>query len=122
MHATTRASHDDDAHSSAGWASSLSCSPWLVGTAGATTPLRSLRGFSHIRQLVRSPGQPVSALDLVGAGTGVVAESGLGDLLDRQALIEYRQRLKELDHELAEAEHWADTGRLTRSAPSETRS
>jgi len=85
---------------------------WLVGTAGAATPLRSLRGFSYIRQLVGSPGQPVSALDLVGAGTGVVAESGVGDLLDRQALTEYRQRLKELDHELAEAEHWADTGRL----------
>ncbi len=54
----------------------------------------------------------MSALDLVRAGTGVVAESGLGDLLDRQALTEYRQRLKELDHELAEAENWADTGRL----------
>ena len=45
----------------------------------------------------------MSALDLVGAGTGVVAESDLGDLLDRQALTEHRQRLKELDHELAEA-------------------
>ncbi len=64
----------------------------------------------------------MSALDLVGAGTGVVAESGVGDLLDRQALTEYRQRLKELDDELAEDEHWAYTGRLTRSAPSETRS
>jgi hypothetical protein len=85
---------------------------WLVGTAGATTPLRSLRGFNYLRELLRRPGQPVSALDLVGAGTGVVAESGLGELVDRQALTEYRQRLKELDTDLAEAEDWADTGRL----------
>jgi hypothetical protein len=70
---------------------------WLVGAAGTPVPLRSLRGFGYLRELLRRPGQPVSALDLVGAGTGVVAESGLGDLLDRQALTEYRQRLKELD-------------------------
>jgi hypothetical protein len=71
-----------------------------------------LRGFGYLRELLRRPGRPVTALDLVGAGTGVAAESGLGVLLDRQALTAYRQRIRDLDHELNEAEEWADLGRL----------
>lgn len=90
----------------------LSGGLWLIGTDRATTPLRALRGFGYLRELLRRPGQPVTALDLVGAGTGVAAESGLGALLDKQALTAYRQRLHDLDHELTEAEEWADLGRI----------
>ena len=43
-----------------------------------------------------------------------VAESSPGELADAQALAAYRARLSELDAELAEAESWADEGRLTR--------
>src|SRR6185312_12040950 len=68
---------------------------WLIGTDGATTPQRALRGYGYLRELLRHPGQPVTALDLVGAGTGVAAESGLCELLDKQALTAYRQRLHE---------------------------
>jgi hypothetical protein len=75
-------------------------------------PLRALRGFGYLRELLRRPGQPVAALDLVGAGTGVAVESGLGDLLDKQALNAYRQRLRDLEQELTEAEEWSDIGRL----------
>ncbi len=39
-------------------------------------------------------------------------QSGLGDLLDRQALQAYRQRLRDLEQELTEAEQWSDIGRL----------
>ncbi|MGX7678799.1 hypothetical protein ACSMXN_07860 [Jatrophihabitans sp. DSM 45814] len=85
---------------------------WLIGRDSVAVPLRALRGFSYLRELLRRPGQPVTALELVGAGTGVVVESGLGELLDKQALAEYRQRLEDLDRELAEAEEWADVGRL----------
>ena len=85
---------------------------WLVGAEGAAVPLRALRGFGYLRELLRRPGQPVAALDLVGAGTGVAVQSGLGDLLDRQALKAYRQRLRDLEQELAEAEDWSDIGRL----------
>ncbi|HEY2176880.1 MAG TPA: hypothetical protein VGH85_23985 [Mycobacteriales bacterium] len=83
---------------------------WLIGRPG--TPVAGLRGYGYLRELIRRPGQPVSALDLVGAGTGVVAAAGLGDVADRQALAAYRQRLRDLDDELAEAEAWADTGRI----------
>ena len=84
---------------------------WVVGPDGATATLPGLRGFGYLRELVRRPGQQIAALDLVGAGTGVVVESGLGELVDRQALAAYRRRLRELDADLAEAEDWSDVGR-----------
>ena len=85
---------------------------WLIGPDGAAAPLRALRGFGYLRELLRRPGQPVAAVDLVGAGTGVAVQSGLGDILDKQALKAYRQRLRDLDQELTEAEQWSDLGRL----------
>ena len=85
---------------------------WLVGPEGAAAPLRALRGFGYLRELLRRPGQPVAALDLVGAATGVAVQAGLGDLLDQQALKAYRQRLRDLGEELTEAEEWSDIGRL----------
>jgi hypothetical protein len=42
----------------------------------------------------------------------VVVESGLGDLLDQQALKAYRQRLRDLEQQAAEASQWSDIGRL----------
>jgi hypothetical protein len=84
---------------------------WLVGPEGAAAPLRALRGFGYLRELLRRPAQPVSALDLVGAGTGVAVESGLGDLIDQQALQAYRRRLRDLGQELTEAQEWSDIGR-----------
>lgn len=85
---------------------------WLVGPEHSAARLTALRGFGYLRELLRRPGQPVAALDLVGAGTGVVDESSLGEVLDQQALRAYRQRLSSLDEEIAEAEQWSDLGRL----------
>jgi hypothetical protein len=85
---------------------------WLIGPEETAVPLRALRGFGYLRELLRRPGQPVAALDLAGAGAGAAVESGLGDLLDAQALKAYRQRLRDLELELTEAEDWSDIGRL----------
>lgn len=85
---------------------------WLIGPEGAAVPLRALRGFGYLRELLRRPGQPVAALDLAGAGAGTAVQSGLGDLLDAQAFKAYRQRLRDLELELAEAKDWSDIGRL----------
>ena len=74
--------------------------------------LTALRGFGYLRELLRRPGQAVAALDLVAAGTGTVVAPGLGDVLDKQALSAYRQRLGDLDHDLAEAQEWSDLGRI----------
>jgi len=83
---------------------------WLVGRDAI--PVAGLRGLGYLRELVSRPGQPLAAIDLVGAGGPVVEESGLGELADRQALTAYRKRLADLDAELAEAEDWADAGRI----------
>jgi hypothetical protein len=85
---------------------------WLVGPDQAAAPVRALRGFGHLRELLRRPGQPVAALDLAGAGTGVVLQPDLGDRLDDRAVAAYRQRLRDLAEELVEAEQWSDLGRL----------
>jgi hypothetical protein len=83
---------------------------WLVGPEPAPS-MKALRGFSYLRELLRRPGQPLSALDLVAAGTEVAVQSGLGNLLDHQSLKSYRQRLRDLDQEITEAEQWSDLGR-----------
>jgi hypothetical protein len=87
---------------------------WFVGPEDSVAQLTALRGFGYLRELLRRPGRPVAALDLVGAGTGVADESSLGEVLDQQDLRAYRQRLSLLDEELAEAEQWSDPGRIER--------
>ncbi|MGI8815956.1 MAG: hypothetical protein ACR2G2_11960 [Pseudonocardia sp.] len=48
-------------------------------------PMRALRGYTYLRELLRRPGRTISALDLVSRGSGVVVQAGLGDVLDRQS-------------------------------------
>jgi hypothetical protein len=84
-----------------------------IGTAERPSRLPDLRGLAHLHVLVSRPAAEVTALDLVGAQAGgVVLEPGLGPVLDAVAARAYRQRLRELDEELAEAEEWADRGRV----------
>jgi hypothetical protein len=83
---------------------------WALGDDG--TVVAGLRGFGYLRELVRRPGNPVPALDLVGIGGAVLHESGLGEVADRQALQAYHRRLVELDAELDEATEWVDPGRI----------
>lgn len=83
---------------------------WLVGVDA--TPVAALRGFGYLHRLLLHEGRSFSALELVGGGTPVVEESGLGETVDRQALEAYRRRLRDLDAEITEAEDWADQARL----------
>ncbi|WP_445183264.1 hypothetical protein ACTXG6_32690 [Pseudonocardia sp. Cha107L01] len=85
---------------------------WLVGPADATVPVRALRGFRYLRELLRRPGQFVPALDLVTGGSGAALQPGLGDVLDDQAREAYRRRLSDIERDLTEAEDWSDVGRL----------
>jgi hypothetical protein len=84
---------------------------WVVGPEPLTVPLAGLRGFGYLRALLSRPGLAVAALDLVGAGQGTVLASGLGEVVDRSALAAYRQRLRDLDDELADADARSDQGR-----------
>jgi len=98
---------------------------YLIGPDGHAVPMRGLRGFGYLRELLRRPGRPVDALDLANAGstgagpTGaagptVARQSGLGAVLDKAALTAYRQRLRDIDQELTQAQDWSDIGRLDR--------
>ena len=89
---------------------------WLVGREGAARHLPALRGLCHLRTLIRRAGLDVRAVDLMGlqAGTAGAAPiaSDIGEMLDDTARAAYRQRLRDLDEEIAEADEWSDTGRL----------
>jgi hypothetical protein len=85
---------------------------WLIGPDQAAVPVRALRGYRYLRELLSRPGRPMSCLDLVTGGQPGVEQPALGETLDRQAVQAYRQRLHDLDDELAQAEEWSDTGRV----------
>jgi len=101
---------------------------WVVGFADARTRLPGSLGLRYLDLLVRNPGRELAAVDLVrlAAATGPAGPApnadGLhdasgasaADVLDRQARAAYRQRLADLDEELAEAQEWHDTERASR--------
>ena len=41
---------------------------WLVGTQSQSVPVKALKGYSYLRELLRQPGLPVAAIELVTAG------------------------------------------------------
>src|SRR5581483_11348093 len=87
---------------------------WTIGSDGSVTVVREMKGFRYLRLLLERPGIEVTALDLTEAlGGGTVVEDGL-EVLDKPALDAYRRRIADLDREIAEADDWADEGRLAR--------
>ena len=104
---------------------------WLIGYADSRTRVPDSLGLRYLDLLVRNPGRELAAMDLVrlaappagparpaprAPADGLHEMSGApaGDILDRQARTAYRQRLADLDEELAEAEEWHDTERASR--------
>ena len=57
---------------------------WLVGTADQSVPVKALKGYSYLRELLRRPGLPVAAIELVTAGAGTVEQPGLGSAARRR--------------------------------------
>jgi hypothetical protein len=84
---------------------------WLVGTAAESVPVRALKGYTYLRELLQRPGTPIPAIDLVARGSGSVEQSGVGPLLDPAALAAYRGRLNDLEADIDEAANWSDEGR-----------
>jgi hypothetical protein len=101
---------------------------WLVGYAGAVTRIPDSLGLRYLDLLIRHRGRELAAQDLVQltaatgpAGTAASADdlhdasgTGADEVLDQRARAAYRQRLTELDEDLAEAEQWNDTERASR--------
>jgi hypothetical protein len=104
---------------------------WLVSYAGAPARVPDSLGLRYLGLLVRNAGRELAAVELIrlaaatgSAGRGLAGAasnadglhdaSGADDILDRQAVAAYRQRIAGLDEELAEAEEWHDTERASR--------
>ena len=100
---------------------------WLISFGNALIRTPDSLGLRYLNLLVRNPGRELPALDMVriAAATRTAAmvpgselhqmADGPGDeILDPQARSAYRQRLADLDQELAEAEQWNDTERASR--------
>ena len=83
--------------------------------AARDTRLKHARGLEILEQLLREPGREFHVLALGGSDAGEVIDLGdAGELLDEDARTAYRQRLRELEQEMEEAQAWADAGRRDR--------
>ncbi len=100
---------------------------WTIAYEGKRIRLRDAKGLQYIAHLLRHDGRELHATDLAagvdatpvsqaGSDVGAIA-AGLGDAgqaLDASARAAYRQRLQDLEAELAEATEWADAGRTAK--------
>jgi tetratricopeptide (TPR) repeat protein len=102
---------------------------WTIVYEGKALRLKDAKGLQYIAHLLRHDGQELHVADLAAgveaaapdpAGSGPEASTvvrGLGDageVLDAPARTAYRQRLRDLEAELAEATQWADAGRAAK--------
>jgi len=105
---------------------------WSIAFAGQGFRLKDVKGLHYLAYLLRNPGREFHVLDLVAAGQGSRAGgprtslareddlrparlSDTGPVLDERAKKAYRERLRELEEELAEATSWADPVRAARA-------
>ena len=90
---------------------------WTVVYEGATFRLKDTRGARYLAQLLYEPGREFHALDLVAVDRGATRPIGgdAGAVLDRDAKVAYRRRIKDLQRELDEATEWGDRERESRA-------
>ena len=81
---------------------------WLLQAGPEHARLQDSRGLHYLRALLAAPGSEIPALDLVAGRPGLVP-SGSGPLLDATARSTYRQRIRQLDDELAAADRTGDS-------------
>jgi len=87
---------------------------WLVVYDGIPRSIGDMVGVAYIQQLLVSPGQDVHAAVVRAGGSGAEDTRILGsagEVLDAQAVHEYKDRIAEIDEELAEAEANNDLSR-----------
>lgn len=100
---------------------------WSLTYQGTVVRLKDAKGLHDLARLIAAPGTEIAAVDLAGVATPVAssrnrADAGLelgvegdaGEVLDERARGEYRQRLVDLDAELADAEDANDPERASR--------
>src|SRR5262249_2908860 len=89
---------------------------------GNALRLRDAKGLHYLALLLRHPGRPFHALDLVAMVAppppelqGLPRQGSVGPLLDARARAEYRRRLTALRSEQDQAERDHDIGRAARA-------
>ncbi len=101
---------------------------WTIAAFGKEIRLRDMRGLHYLATLLREPGREFHSSDLIGAAAGagpapwvedpelsvVVGLGDAGEALDAQARMAYRDRLRVLEGEQADAERCSDLARLER--------
>jgi tetratricopeptide (TPR) repeat protein len=88
---------------------------WTVSAPAGTARVKDSRGMQMLAELVADPGRERHVLALMGADGDAIDGGDAGELLDQEAIADYRERLRSLDDDLSEAEKWADTGRAARA-------
>jgi hypothetical protein len=89
---------------------------WRLAFAGSEVVVRHAKGLADLAALLARPGVDLHVTDLEPLPAGVDTGGPAGDpVLDRRALTEYRQRLVELDDDLADAEAANDGERTARA-------
>jgi hypothetical protein len=87
---------------------------WFAAYEGVPKSIPDSNGVAYVAYLLRQPGQEVHASklrsDVQGDGRNLSAGSA-GEILDSEALQDYKDRLTEIDEELAEAEANNDLSR-----------
>jgi hypothetical protein len=90
-------------------------STWVLRWGDREVAVPDLLGMSYLSQLLTNPGREIPAATLVGA-----ADLGAGDdrylVLDDAALASYRERIRDLQDDLAEAEANHDFERAARAS------
>jgi hypothetical protein len=93
---------------------------WTVAYDGAVVRLRDSTGLRHLAQLLWHPHREFHVLELMRALAlagrsrgGRPPATAVADV-DRVAATAYRQRVQELQEDLAEAESWQDLGQRQR--------
>jgi predicted ATPase/class 3 adenylate cyclase len=80
---------------------------WLVEFRQTSFQLPDMKGLHYLDRLLAQPGTEIHVLDLTGG-----SQADAGPVLDERAKREYRQRVRELQEEIEEAESWNDPERV----------
>lgn len=103
---------------------------WTLGWQGEVLRLKDALGLRYLVRLLAAPGQELFCGDLFAGAAGPRAQEpseqpdlrvraamdgDAGEMLDARAKMAYRDRLRDLEEEIEDAERCNDTGRLDRA-------
>ncbi len=88
---------------------------WAIRFDDAVFRLKDSKGLQFLATLIEAPGREFHVLELVDPRPVGRDLGDAGELLDRRAIDEYRQRVEALDDTIAEAESFGDLERAARA-------